>query len=157
MLIDTKSFKKDRPLFLGNIGAPRDHFPEDIDHVFEYLDMLKEGDYHSRDFLRMFELHRLEQYEWCPKVLMTLYNAVDFQPKSIVSFLACDEEVVGYGWHDDSFDLVAINVIGNSTWFFKDGSQQLMTPGDMLFVPEGVRHTVEGNGYRYTASICNKL
>ena len=73
----------------------------------------------------------------------------------IIGFLA-DESDTGYGWHWDFYDLFAINVVGETIWKFKD-SEIKMIPGDIMFVPSGVRHGVTGLSQRFTASIVSPI
>lgn len=149
--------KEMKPHFFGNLNAPKEHFPT-IQEIHNWMDFLDDGDIHLKPGVRIFEMHRLQNYDFCPIVLKDLRAALGAYPemkdRNIVCFLPHDRFVDGYNWHDDKFHLVSINLVGDTTWYFRDGSEQRMTPGDCMLIPEGLEHTVKGEDIRFTASLC---
>ena len=147
--------KDNKRHFYGNVGMVNGN----IEDIFEWIDLVKQGDVTARPNLRMYEFHRLENYDFTYSFLKLLKHELDKIPEmcpiQIVGFLADGEGVRGYGWHDDAMHLVAFNLIGNTVWDFGDGDTQEMSPGDMMFVPRGLYHEVKGDGARFSVSMCS--
>lgn len=141
--------------FYGNGGA----VDAAIEDIFEWVDLVVDGDVTARPNLRMYEFHRLENYDFTYPFLKLLKFKLDKIPQmrecQIVGFLAADEKVAGYGWHDDAMHLLAFNLIGNTVWDFGNGDKQKMTPGDMMFIPKGMYHQVKGDDIRFSVSLCS--
>lgn len=154
-----------------NIDA---EYPQDLDEIWNWTLSLPKEDVSKRVTLRMFELHRLEQQNFTSPILIEIHKRLNsitemtVSPRpmvkgeysngncvQIVGFLAADEQCEGYGLHADNMHLVAFNVIGSTVWTFEDGSTQHMQPGDAMFVPGGMKHTVNGYGERFTVSFCS--
>ena len=131
----------------------------DLDDLLDVMFEAHEDDIKFRSTLEMYEIHRLQKYEWAPPYLLRLLeqakNTSLLKGADIVAFVS-ETSGNGYGWHDDLFDILVTNVCGTSTWEFEDGTEQLMKPFDVMFVPKGVRHQVTGHSPRFTAAIgCN--
>jgi len=141
--------------FYGNGGA----VDAAIEDIFEWIDLVKEGDVTARPNVRMYEFHRLENYRFIYQDLKLLKVKLDLIPEmcpsQIVGFLADGEGIRGYGWHDDAMHLMALNLVGDTVWDFGNGDKQKMTPGDLMFIPKGMYHEVKGDGIRFSVSICS--
>ena len=112
----------------------------------------------------MFELQFLDKDPLCPEVIKDIAEHLyTFEPyKSRPSHvntvgLVGLEGIVGFNWHHDVFHIVALNLIGNTTWHFKDHDSIPMKPGDLLFVPSPLKHSVttdSDTSERFTVSFC---
>ena len=147
--------KDNKRHFYGNVGIVNGN----IEDIFEWIDLVKEGDVTARPNVRMYEFHRLENYNFVYSILKLLKYESDkipeMYPSQIVGFLADGEGIRGYGWHDDAMHLIVFNLIGSTVWNFGNGDIQEMSPGDMMFVPKGLYHEVKGDGARFSVSICS--
>lgn len=128
-----------------------------FDDVMDNILTMSDRDIHYNGEVSMYEMHRLETYDWTPKHLMDLrtrcLETTLLKGSHIIAF-AAETADLGYGWHSDLFDIMVTNVCGSSTWTFED-EEVIMNPFDVMFVPKGVRHTVRGHGPRFTAAIGN--
>lgn len=142
---------------LGNIPLYGECMFSDMDDVmdFVYEDEAK----HARLKLSMFELHYIQDRPNCPIMIKELAATLKkFTPYNghyldVVGFVGLDGSK-GYDWHNDMYHLVAMNIIGDTTWKFKDGNEVKMVPGDLMFVPSPIEHAVVGEGERFTISFC---
>jgi homogentisate 1,2-dioxygenase len=139
---------------LGSFNYPA----YDLDFLLNSMMSCSSDDLKFREHLNMYELHRLEKYSWAPEFLLDLLHSCNqinmMKGSSIISF-ASEETDTGYNWHDDLFDLVVTNVVGETTWYFEDNTQIDMKPFDVMFVPKGLKHRVTGHSARFTAAIGN--
>lgn len=58
-----------------------------------------------------------------------------------------------FGRHNDNIDVFFWQVQGKTKWVFDDGTEYLLEPGDLIFVPEGVYHNVIPLGPRIGISM----
>ena len=140
--------------YLGNVSYSEQY---DLDELLNNIMTSESGDIKYRQRLNMYEIHRVQKYYWCHQYLIDLLNSCNnsiIENPDIICF-AADDIDVGYDWHDDLFDIIATNVVGESTWYFENGDEVHMKPFDLLFVPKGLRHTVKGHTPRFTAAIGN--
>jgi len=149
-----------RPKLLGNITLSKDNSFEDMTEVMDFLNNLdNSNDKVYRSEIDMIEVHFLQKQNNCPQIIKNISkNLKKFEPfksreLNVVGFIGFDN-AIGYNWHYDDYHLVAMNIIGNTTWYFKDGSTIEMNPGDLMFVPSPIEHKVVGTTERFTISFC---
>lgn len=145
--------------FLGTWAF--DQSESNLDDLLDVMFEIDKDDIKFRSVLEMYEIHRLEKYDWAPPYLLQLLEQVrntSLMKNSSIIAMVSETSGNGYGWHDDMFDIVVTNVCGTCTWEFEDGTKQLLKPFDVMFVPKGVRHTVVGHSPRFSAAIgCNQV
>jgi len=144
-----------KPVRLGN-WFEHGYGAQDYEQLTTNILTMRREDLTYQKKVNMIEAHRLENYKWCPKFLIDVLVAAIKLPsmsKSSTVVFTAEEAGVGYTWHSDSFDIIITNLIGESTWYFEDGTQFEMKPYDVAFVPLGLFHRVIGKGPRVTASI----
>ncbi len=137
--------------YLGNIELYGSDLFKSMEEVLEY--------YHSRKHKRNFSKHKvihlqdLEEDEVVPTVIKDIFNELGkhFNVHTVAGIIAFDGKN-GVDWHTDPCDLIAMNVIGNTTWFFKDDSKVDMKPGDLLYVKENIMHKVVSYEERFCVS-----
>jgi quercetin dioxygenase-like cupin family protein len=142
---------------LGNIPLYGDDMFADMTDVMDFVNNTKKK--HSHNDMAMFEMHRIQDKSKCPIMIKEIASELKrFKPylsrsMDVVGFVGLDG-AVGYNWHDDDYHLVAMNIIGNTTWHFRDGNTVDMKPGDLMFVPSPIEHSVVGTTERFTISFC---
>lgn len=142
---------------LGNIPLYGTDMFNDMTDVMDFVNSAKHK--YIRNMLSMYEIHQMQDEPNCPIMIKDIVNKLktvklyNSRAMNVVGFTGLDG-AVGYNWHSDVYHLIAMNIIGNTTWYFKDGNTIDMKPGDLLFVPSPVEHTVIGNGERFTISFC---
>lgn len=154
------------PTHLGNIKITADNAPQNMAEAWEWFDR------HNISFKprptddNMYCINAFEQYEM-PSVCWELINAFD-EDDWIINDPGIDGKVgqqctglIGDGepgttnglrWHKDTNPIVAMNIVGNSEWFFKRPNNHSikMIPGDCLYVPTGISHKVIADAQRFT-------
>jgi len=97
-----------------------------------------------------FVLHN----EYYPKTIQSAYDEVqkkyNIQVLHIYSSFVKGSAVAGR--HADMEDVIIVQSIGKMMYIFDDGSEVIMTPGDSLFIPEGVHHNPVAWGPRVSFS-----
>ena len=78
----------------------------DLDDLLDVIFEAHEDDIKFRSTLEMYEIHRLQKYEWAPPYLLRLLeqaqNTSLLKSADIVAFVS-ETSGNGYGWHDDLF------------------------------------------------------
>jgi hypothetical protein len=148
------------PKLLGKIPLSKNNSFEDMVDVIDFLDTIEDS---KNKFyipeMDMIELHLLQRAEKCPPVIKDISKEIKkFKPfknriLDVVGFIGFDN-AIGYNWHYDDYHLIAMNIIGNTVWHFKDHNAIEMSPGDLMFVPSPVEHKVVGTTERFTVSFC---
>lgn len=154
LLIDKK------PKLLGRIPLSKDETFEDMVDVIDFMNGIdnSKNKFHipKND---MVELHFLQKVENSPAIIKNISKELKrFKPfknriLDVVGFVGFDN-AVGYNWHYDDYHIVAMNIIGNTTWHFKGHNAIEMSPGDLMFVPSPIMHKVVGTTERFTVSFC---
>ena len=153
-LLLTKSYK-----YLGNISLVNEDIFKDIDDVMDFINHFNEEEKDLKSNLSMMEIHNINNDPNCPKLILELAEYIKkIKPYNkrlnIVAFLGF-ENSIGYRWHDDDYHIIAMNIIGETTWNFRDGNKIKMKPGDLLFIPSPVEHQVDGSGERFSLGFCS--
>jgi mannose-6-phosphate isomerase-like protein (cupin superfamily) len=153
-LLLTKSYKH-----LGNISLDNEDVFKDIGEVVDFVNYFPKHNKEARAGLSMMEIHELHEDPKCPKLIIELAEYIKtFKPYdkrlNVVGFLGF-ENSIGYRWHSDEYHIIAMNIIGETTWYFRDGNEVKMKPGDLLFIPSPVEHQVDGSGERFTLGFCS--
>jgi mannose-6-phosphate isomerase-like protein (cupin superfamily) len=153
-LLLTKSYKH-----LGNIPLDNEDIFKDICDVIDFMNSFTKGNKEVRPNLSMMEIHKLHEDPKCPKLILELVEYIkNFKPYdkrlNVVGFLGF-ENSLGYRWHDDDYHIIAMNIIGETIWHFRDGNKVKMKPGDLLFIPSPIEHQVDGTGERFTLGFCS--
>lgn len=91
-------------------------------------------------------------------VYMNLCSRVltEIEEKDVSAFviLGASKNATAFGWHKDDYDIVAVNIIGQTTWEFENGVSVKMDNGDVLYCPRNMEHKVTNHsGYRCTMSL----
>jgi mannose-6-phosphate isomerase-like protein (cupin superfamily) len=151
-LLISKTYKR-----LGNIPLYGDDMFADMTDVMDFVNSSKKK--HIHNHMAMFEMHRIQDKSKCPimikEIVKSLKQYEPYKSRSMdVAGLVGLEGAVGYNWHRDIYHLVAMNIIGNTTWHFRDGNTVDMKPGDLMFVPSPIEHSVVGTTERFTLSFC---
>jgi quercetin dioxygenase-like cupin family protein len=142
--------------YLGNIPLYGADMFLDMDDV---MDFVYDDERYAVPEVSMFELHNIQHRPNCPTMIKELAAKLKkFKPYNsttldVVGFVGITG-ATGYHWHYDNYHLIAMNIIGNTTWEFKDGNKVKMAPGDLMFVPSPIEHVVMGEGERFTISFC---
>ena len=151
-LLISKTYKH-----LGNIPLYGDNMFADMSDVMDFVNNHKKKK--IRNYIAMFEMHHIQNESKCPIMIKEIASELTkFKPYSTrmidaVGFVGL-EGAIGYNWHHDDYHLVAMNIIGNTTWHFRDGNTVDMKPGDLMFVPNPIEHSVVGTTERFTISFC---
>lgn len=114
-------------------------------------------------------LHRTSKFESsknCPKVLHQILKFYGFTWVSL--FCSMEEQsLVGLDFHVDDYDVLAFNLRGTTEWIFdyndngvpnkKIGKTGIkIEPYDLIYMPEGWRHTVDVKEERFSISLVRK-
>jgi quercetin dioxygenase-like cupin family protein len=153
-LLLAKSYKH-----LGNILLDNEDIFTDMTEVMDFINHFNNGEKVNRSSFSMIEVHKINKSPKCPKLIKEVTEYIkNFNPYNkrlnvigIVGF----ENATGYRWHYDDYHVIAMNIIGETIWYFKDGNKIKMKPGDLLFVPSPIEHQVEGTGERFTLAFCS--
>ena len=148
------------PKLLGKIPLSKNNSFEDMVDVIDFLNGINDtkNEFYMPE-MDMVEVHLLQERKNCPEIIKNISKELEqiepFKSRklNVVGFVGFDN-AIGYDWHADDYHLVAMNIIGNTTWHFKDGSTIEMTPGDLMFVPSPIEHKVVGTTERFTVSFC---
>jgi mannose-6-phosphate isomerase-like protein (cupin superfamily) len=73
-----------------------------------------------------------------PGTLKSAYQEVGLEDMHIYISFSGNAET--FGRHNDTDDVVLVQSIGKMTYRFDNGKMCLLSPGDSLFIPEGVYH-----------------
>ena len=167
MLMDLHDVKFNRwPTHLGNIEVTADNAPHNMTEAFAFFDKhnIPVKDRTGDD--DMLCIYAVEHYEM-PPICWKLINAFseddwvandlgkDGKQKQMCMGLIGNGEpgtTNGLRWHKDINPIVAMNIVGNSEWFFKRPTEHSikMKPGDCLFIPVGISHKVIADAQRFT-------
>ena len=149
-----------KPKLLGRVPLSKDNSFEDMSDVMDFLNNRNNLEYKIyRPEIDMIEAHFLQEEKNCPDIIKNISKELkQFKPfknrqLDVVGFMGFDN-AIGYNWHYDDYHLVAMNIIGNTTWYFKGGNTIEMKPGDLMFVPSPIEHKVVGTTERFTISFC---
>jgi hypothetical protein len=149
-----------KPKLLGNISLLKNDTFDDMTDVMDFLNTLsKSKDKIYRSEIDMIEAHFLQNQNNCPQIIKDIskdlkkFNPFKNCELDVVGFIGLNN-AIGYDWHYDYCHLIAMNIIGETTWHFKNGDTIKMTPGDLMFVPSPVEHKVVGTTERFTISFC---
>jgi quercetin dioxygenase-like cupin family protein len=152
-LLISKTYKR-----LGNIPLYGDDMFADMTDVMDFVNSSNKHK-HIHNHMAMFELAMVQHESKCPIMIKEIASELKrFEPylsriMDVVGFVGLDG-AVGYNWHHDYYHLVAMNIIGNTTWHFRDGNTVDMKPGDLMFIPNPIEHSVVGTTERFTLSFC---
>jgi quercetin dioxygenase-like cupin family protein len=140
--------------YLGNIPLYGDDLFKTVDDAIDY--------YYSRDkeynrFIpksKLLMARSMEKDSNTPVIIKDVYNELNKHIKMYctVGLISSSEgnEKNGIGWHRDREHVMGMNIIGNTTWVFRDGNEIKMGPGDLIYVPKGIEHKVYANEERFT-------
>jgi hypothetical protein len=144
------------PKYLGNISLDNEDIFTDMTEVMDFLN--NNYDINSRrnnTHLSMIEIHRIWQKPDCPKLIKDIsthlknFNPFKNRKLHTIGIIGL-ENSVGYDWHYDYYHIVAMNIIGETTWYFRDNDEVKMKPGDLMFIPSPIEHKVIGSGERFS-------
>lgn len=151
-LLISKTYKR-----LGNIPLYGNDMFADMTDVMDFVNSIKKK--HIHHHMAMLQLAMIQHELKCPimikEIIKSLKQYEPYKSRSMnVIGIVGLEGAVGYNWHDDDYHVVAMNIIGNTTWHFRDGNTVDMKPGDLMFVPSPIEHSVVGTTERFTLSFC---
>lgn len=137
--------------YLGNIPLYGDDLFKTVDDAVDYY-YSRNDEYNS--FESKYNLLRTRYMELdnnTPKFIKDVFNELvnHVEIFCTVGLISLHNES-GITWHSDPENIIGMNIIGNTTWNFEDGSEIKMTPGDLIYVPKGVMHNVHATQERFT-------
>lgn len=154
------------PTHLGNIEVTTDNAPQNLAEAWEWFDRHNVYVKARKNDKDMYAINAFERYQ-LPPIVWQVLNAFDEddwvindfgkdgkQQQMLVGLIGDGEPGTtnGIDWHKDDGPIMAMNIVGNSEWFFKrpDEHSIKMKPGDCLFIPTGVSHKVIADAQRFT-------
>ena len=154
---------------LGNIPLYGQDMFSNMDDVMDYYysSRTKSFDFHMSEF-SIIKMQDIQHEEKTPQMIKDIFNNLKQfnDPKKggwrggCVAALIGLNNNNGFDYHEDPHHVLTMNIIGNTIWHFKNNEKVLMTPGDLLFVPPAIGHSVSATEERFTVafavSYCNQ-
>lgn len=76
----------------------------------------------------------------------------DYRMKCLHTYVSYSLMSETFGRHNDNTDVLIVQAIGETSYGFDDGKEYRLTPGDAIYIPEGVYHNPKGHCPRVSLS-----
>lgn len=89
-----------------------------------------------------------------PETILSAYNEVkeSFDVLDLHTYTSFSKDSLTFGRHKDTMDVLIVQAVGLVEYFFDDGSNYKLEPGDSIYIPKGIYHEPKIFGPRITLS-----
>lgn len=96
----------------------------------------------------------ISEGRYCPPSFKAVLRHMDHKHSMGVfhTYISLARNSTTFGRHNDTVDVIIVQVIGQVTYNFDDGASYKLVPGDALYIPKGEYHAPETHGPRVTLS-----
>ena len=80
---------------------------------------------------------------YLPGTILNAFNEVSMNKKvkDMHIYTSFSKNADTFGRHKDKDDVLIVQAIGKTSYLFDDGKEYTLSPGDSIFIPNGVYHT----------------
>lgn len=137
--------------YLGHVQLYGNDLFKTIDDVVEYY-YSRDAEYNSFEpGCGLLRTCFMERDKNTPLFIKDVYNELNKHVEMFCSVgLIALHGDNGIKWHHDPENVIGMNIIGNTTWFFENDIEIKMTPGDLIYVPKTIKHSVHATEERFT-------